>query len=493
MFEVAELGLAITREEFEARAPQLHLRLLEAQRALRNSRHTVLILLSGVEGAGKGELVSRLYEWFDSKGIQTSAFWDETDEERLRPRFWRFWRAMPPRGNIGIMFGSWYTEPLTESVYGEMDDVEFASRLQEINEFENLLRSDGVIIIKLWFHMPADKVQRQLKKDEKNHIKKLRISPYTKRFARYFDKFLHAAQTALRITDNNDSPWHVIEATDSNYRDLTAGQVILDMLSEHLDAKPKAGSDSKPKAISEETTAQVPALDTVDLSQQLDDITYERKLKKWQGTLHELAWRAHEQRKSVVVVFEGWDAAGKGSTIRRLIKAIDARLFRLITTGAPTDEEAAHHYLWRFWRHVPMPGYFTLYDRSWYGRVLVERVNKLATTDEWQRAYDEINLFEQQLADHGILVLKFWLHVSPQEQLRRFEARENNPEKNHKLTEDDWRNRDKRKDYEHAINDMVARTDTGYAPWHLIAAEDKQFARIEVLKILSKALKGELE
>ncbi len=176
-----------------------------------------------------------------------------------------------------------------------------------------------------------------------------------------------------------------------------------------------------------------------------------------------------------------------------MIKAIDARLFRLISTDAPSDEEVAHHYLWRFWRHVPMPGYFTIYDRSWYGRVLVERVEKLASVEEWQRAYNEINLFEQQLTEHGILVLKFWLHLSPQEQLRRFEARENSPEKNHKLTEDDWRNREKRKAYEQAVNDMVARTNSAAAPWHLIAAEDKQFARIEVLRILSKALRDELK
>src|SRR5687768_9176079 len=177
MFEVAELGLAITREEFEARAPQLNVRLLEAQRALRKSRHTVLILLSGVEGAGKGELVSRLYEWLDSKGVQTSACWEETDEENLRPRFWRFWRAMPARGRIGIMFGSWYTEPFIERISENISEAEFERRLQEINEFESLLRSDGVIIIKLWFHMPVSKVEKQLAKDEKDHIKKLRVSP----------------------------------------------------------------------------------------------------------------------------------------------------------------------------------------------------------------------------------------------------------------------------------------------------------------------------
>jgi polyphosphate:AMP phosphotransferase len=492
MFEVAELGLAITREEFEARAPQLHVRLLDAQRALRSSRHTVLILLSGVEGAGKGELVSRLHEWLDTRSIQTSAFWDETDEQKLRPRYWRFWRELPVRGTIGIMFGSWYTDPINERVTGNIDEAEFERRLQEINEFESLLRSDGVIIIKLWFHMPEGKVQKQLEKDAKDHINKLRISPYTKRFARYFAKFLQAAQTAIRTTDNNPSPWHVIEASNRHYRDLTAGQIILDVLTEHLDAKEKP-AETRQTREPVSNKAQATVLDTINLAQKLDDASYARKMKKWQGELRALAWRAHEQRKSVVVVLEGWDAAGKGSTIQRLIEAIDARLFRLITTGVPTDEEAAHPYLWRFWRHIPMPGYFTLYDRSWYGRVLVERVEKLARVEAWQRAYNEINLFEQQLTEHGILVLKFWLHLSPQEQLRRFEARENSPEKTHKLTEDDWRNRHKRKDYELAVNDMVAHTSTGAVPWHLVAAEDKQFARVEVLKILSKALKDELK
>ena len=494
MFEVAELGLAISREEFAGRAPLLNLKLLEAQRALRSSRHTVLILLSGVDGAGKGALVARLHEWLDTKFIQTSAFWNETDEERLRPRYWRFWRAMPARGTIGIMFGSWYTAPLVERISGNIDEAEFERQLQEINDYESLLRSDGVIIIKLWFHMAADIVQKQLAKDEKSHIKKLRISPYTKRFARYFGKFLQASQTAIRATDNNESPWHVIEATDRYYRDLTAGQIVLDMLTRQLEASAKpAPVETKQKAVRINKSLQPTILDSVNLAQQLDDASYERKLRKWLGELPKLAWAAHAQRKSVVVVFEGWDAAGKGSTIERVIRGIDPRLLKLITTGVPSDEEIAHPYLWRFWRHIPMPGYFTLYDRSWYGRVLVERVDKLATVDEWQRAYNEINLFEQQLTEHGIVVLKFWLHISPQEQLRRFEARENTPEKNHKLTEDDWRNRGKRKDYELAVNDMVAHTSTDAAPWHLVAAEDKQFARIEVLKILSKTLKAALK
>lgn len=491
MFEVAELGLAITRKEFDSRAPQLHLGLLQAQQALRGTRHTVLILLAGVEGAGKGELVSRLHEWLDTKGIQTSAFWNETDEERLRPRHWRFWRAMPARGKIGIMFGSWYTKPLAERVYDEIDDNELVRRLQEINEFEALLRNDGVILVKLWFHMPADKVQKQLERDTKNDINKLRISPYTKRFARYFDKFLHAAQLTIRTTDDA-CPWHIIEATDGHYRDLTAGQIVLDVMTQHLDSKAASTAD-KTLLTAAPATEQTSALAGVDLTQQLDDASYQRRLRKWQVELHELAWRAHERGQSVVVVFEGWDGAGKGSTIQRMIKAIDARLFQVITTGVPTDEEQAHHYLWRFWRHVPMPGYFTIYDRSWYGRVLVERVENLATAAEWQRAYDEINFFEEQLTAHGILVLKFWLHISPEEQLRRFEAREASPEKNHKMTAEDWRNRAKRKDYELAVNDMLAHTSTGVAQWHLVAAEDKQFARVEVLKILSKALRQEMK
>ena len=234
-------------------------------------------------------------------------------------------------------------------------------------------------------------------------------------------------------------------------------------------------------------------LDHVDLEKTLDAGAYQSRLIKWQNKLNALAWQARKQQRSLVVIFEGWDAAGKGSTIRRITQAIDARLYKVISIAAPTDEEAAHHYLWRFWRHIPLAGYVSIYDRSWYGRVLVERAEQFAREDEWQRAYAEINHFERQLSEHGIILVKFWLHISPEEQYRRFKERESTPWKYYKITDEDWRNRDKWSEYKHAVNDMVAHTSTTLAPWHLIPANDKRLARVEVLKTICKALDAKLK
>jgi polyphosphate kinase 2 (PPK2 family) len=234
-------------------------------------------------------------------------------------------------------------------------------------------------------------------------------------------------------------------------------------------------------------------LDTVDLGLTLDRNTYSRKLKKYQGKLQDLIWKAYRKKRSVVAVFEGWDAAGKGSAIRRVTNAVDPRLFHLVQFAAPSDEERAKHYLWRFWRQLERDGRCTFFDRSWYGRVLVERVEQFASTGEWQRAYSEINQFEEQLVDHGSIVLKFWIHISQEEQLARFRAREAEPHKRHKITQEDWRNREKWPAYEAAVHEMVNRTSTRHAPWSLISGDDKPYARIQILKTFCKTIERALD
>jgi polyphosphate kinase 2 (PPK2 family) len=233
-------------------------------------------------------------------------------------------------------------------------------------------------------------------------------------------------------------------------------------------------------------------LDHVDLSRTITAKSYDRLLKKHQRRLYELTWHAKKKQRSTIAVFEGWDAAGKGGAIRRLTAAMDARLYKVISVASPSDEEIAHHYLWRFWRHLPRAGYVTIYDRSWYGRVLVERVEGLATEEEWQRSYQEINDFEEQLHEHGIILSKFWLHIDKDEQLRRFREREKTPWKEYKITDEDWRNREKWDDYRDAVNDMVAHTSTEYAPWILMPANDKRLARVEVVKTVCRRLEAVL-
>ena len=408
----------------------------------------------------------------------------------MRPSFWRFWRTLPARGNIGILFGSWYTRPIVKKVFGEIDAAEFERQLKNICEFERMLADDGVIIIKLWFHMSKHVAAKKLEKEAKSR----QSAPETKKFLKQYDAFLPVSEQALRDTEQSNLPWHIIEASDEKYRDATAATIVLDTLLLHLD---KDQNTTQEIALEIDDSHLVPdqptILDHVNLDLSLSKKSYDAKLKHAQNELNQLSWEARKQKKSVVAVFEGWDAGGKGSAIRRVTQSIDARLYKVISTAAPTDEEAAHHYLWRFWRQIPLAGYVTIYDRSWYGRVLVERVEKFARNEEWKRSYAEINHFEEQLHEHGIIICKFWIHISPEEQLRRFEERANIAWKQHKITDEDWRNRERWDDYKVAIDDMVAHTSTHYAPWTLVPGNDKKYARIHILETLSNALKNNLD
>ncbi len=504
MFETAELGRHISKKAFNEAEPVLQTQLLEAQRAIRAANIPVIILVSGVEGAGKGEVVNLLNTWLDARGVHTHAFWDISDEERERPRYWRFWRALPPRGAIGILFGSWYTEPIVEHAFKRSDDTQFEHALRRIAEFEQLLVDDGAILIKFWFHLSKELQQERLKLDVGERI----ASPQLAIYAKHYDAFRAVSERAIRQTDCGHAPWHVIEASDHRYQHLAVGRILLETLQRHLAARAavQPAVEPVPTALPEEAPSDAPrellatldpaaartVLSTVDLTLTLNDKDYEKAIAALQLRLKQLTWQARARRINTVLVFEGWDAAGKGGAIRRLVSGIDARLCRVISIAAPTDEEKAHHYLWRFWRHVPRAGFVTVYDRSWYGRVLVERVEGFAPRQDWERAYQEINDFEEQLMEHGVVVHKFWLHISPDEQLRRFKEREETTWKQYKITDEDWRNRGRWQAYEEAVHDMVSRTSTRGAPWTLVPANDKKVSRVTVLRTVCERLEAAL-
>ncbi len=488
MFEAVELDRKVSKDAFKQQEPQLRTKLLELQEKLREASFPVIVIVSGVEGAGKSEVVNRLNEWLDTRDLENVAFWNESDEERERPRFWRFWRKLPARGRIGIMFGSWYTQPIIENVFGRLSDSQFDVELRHINELERMLTDDGALIVKFWYHLDQE-TQTQRIED-----KRQKMADLVSKFSSQYEAFAKTSARAIRMTDSGHSPWYLVEAKDKRYRDLTTATTLISALEQRLAAvadRRKSNAVHEP-ILPEDDAARVTILDHIDIEQSLKQSDYKQALKDYQTQLYELAWEAHNRGISCINVFEGWDAAGKGGVIRRITGATDARLYQVISVAAPSDEELAHHYLWRFWRHIPRAGYITIYDRSWYGRVLVERVEGFARQNEWARAYREVNDFEERLSEHGIVINKFWLHISLEEQLRRFKEREKIPWKKYKITEEDWRNRDRWDEYKHAVNDMVAKTSTAYAPWHLVPANDKRFARIEVLKTVCEQLERRL-
>jgi polyphosphate:AMP phosphotransferase len=489
MFEAVAVGHKVKKGVFRRREPKLRQRLLELQyKLLANSEFPVLLLVNGLDGAGKSETFNLLNEWMDPRHIRTVAYGEPTQWDLERPEMWRYWQTLPPKGRIGILVGSWYDGPLAGRVYGGEKRVEFERRLERIRAFERMLVAEGALILKLWFHLSKPAQKKRLEDLSSDPKTAWRVTKDEWKQFRHYGKFVAAAERMIEGTSTGEAPWEIIDGSDHEYRSLTAGTLLEEALGERLAGKRPELSPNPPPPMPPIDRRTI--LDAFDYTRSLERDEYRKKLDKLQGKLNLLVRGRKLRTPSLVLVFEGMDAAGKGSTIRRVTQALDARFYRVIPIAAPTEEERAQPYLWRFWRHVPGHGRIAIFDRSWYGRVLVERVEGFASESAWMRAYHEINDFEEQLIEAGAIVAKFWLAITPKEQLRRFREREETPYKRYKITPEDWRNRKKWPQYELAVNDMVERTSTEAAPWNIVASDDKLFSRIEVLKTLVRRIQG---
>jgi polyphosphate:AMP phosphotransferase len=487
----------ITKKDYEARVPRLREQLVQLQVELKAAPFPVLLVVAGVEGAGRGDLINTLNGWLDPRGVETVAFHTPTDEERERPFMWRFWRSLSSRGRMGIYAGSWYTETLREEIHGAKNLTQLDHELHRIRRFEQLLADDGALILKVWLHLSKAAQHKRLHALAGDERTAWRVSPDDWRHHRLYERLGQTARRILDATHRPATPWLVVNADDERTRDLAVGGLLLTRFREHArkiaKLKTQGTKRRKSAAATPLRASGLRRLLALPLDQELSAAEYEEKRDKWLGRLNQTVRTASAQRRSIIFVFEGWDAAGKGGAIRRLTSAIDARDYRVIPIAKPNDEEKANHYLWRFWRHVPRAGLVTIFDRSWYGRVLVERLEGFCREAEWRRAFAEINDFEEQLTERGIIVVKFWMHISKDEQLYRFREREDTAYKRHKIGAEDWRNRRKWHAYEVAVGDMLALTDNAFAPWHLIPANNKRYARLQILKTACKQIETALE
>lgn len=494
MFEAAELGRTVAADEYRRREPTLREELLDVQARLRDAPFPVIVVFAGVDGAGKGETVNLLNAWLDPRWLLTRAFGAPSDEEQERPEFWRYWLNLPRRGRIALYLSSWYSRPVLDFAYNRTDVPAFDEQLYRIREYEQTLVDDGGLVLKFWMHLDKASQKKRLTKLERDPLTRWRVTKLEWKHWKMYPRFIDAAERAIRATSRPDAPWIIVEGADAAYRSLTVGAAIRDAIKKHLDALPREVRRPRP-------TTKLPKLDSrsptilshLDMTVHLPRKAAALAIEREQGRLNRLHRKAAARGLSTVLVFEGWDAAGKGGAIRRVTGALDARHFQVIPIAAPNDEERSYHYLWRFWRHLSRAGRLTIFDRSWYGRVLVERVEGFASEREWTRAYAEINQFEDQLVAHGIVLVKYWLHITKEEQLRRFRERERTSFKRWKITDEDWRNRKKWPPYELAVNDMIERTSTGAAPWTLIEGNDKAFARVKVLRTLNDRLLAAVE
>lgn len=489
MFESAEIGHSIDKDTYEAAVPALREALLEAQYELKQqARFPVIILINGIEGAGKGETVKLLNEWMDPRLIEVRTFDQPTDEELAHPPAWRYWRQLPAKGRMGVFFGNWYSQMIQDRVHGDIKDGRLEQAINGAQRLERMLYDEGALIFKFWFHLSKQQMKARLKSLRDDPLHSWRISPLDWQQSKTYDRFVRFGERVVRRTDRDYAPWHVIEGADAHYRSLAVGQIIL----EGLQAALKTPVEPKTQAVATlgESIDKRSLIGSLDLSKRLEKDDYERQLIAEQARLAGLMRDKRMRRHALVAVFEGNDAAGKGGAIKRVAAALDPRQYHIVPIAAPTQDELAQPYLWRFWRQLPARGKFTVFDRSWYGRVLVERVEGFCSASDWMRAYSEINDFEEQLTEAGVVLVKFWLAIDEQTQLERFKEREQIPFKRFKITEDDWRNREKWGAYRDAVGDMVDRTSSEVAPWTLVEANDKRWARVKVLRTINDALEA---
>jgi polyphosphate:AMP phosphotransferase len=474
-------------------------------RAIREAGIPVVVIFEGLDASGKGDSIGTLVYPMDPRGFKVHTTQAPSREESLRPFLWRFWSNMPGRGDFVFFDRSWYRCLLEDCVANRTKRKEVPGFADSIREFEHQIVADGAVIVKIWLHISRKEQSRRLENIAADRYERWRLGQMNSRRRTDHDKYARAAEMMIELTGTAEAPWHLVAATDRRHRRIRVFQIVLDSLREALEkragteaAEPLAASapkiDPKARAQAEAVKSgrRSKILDEVDLSKKLDRAEYDAQLEKLQDRLRELGLESFRKRLPTVIVYEGWDAAGKGGNIKRLTQELDPRGYEVISIAAPTKVELDHHYLWRFWNRLPKAGHMSIFDRSWYGRVLVERVEGFASETEWRRAYDEIRFFEQQLVQFGTVVIKFWLQISPEEQLRRFLERETTAHKQYKITEEDWRNRLKWNPYRSAVSEMIKQTSTEAAPWTIVEAESKLWARIKTLSTTVSELEKKL-
>jgi len=496
MLETVDLSRKLSQEEYKAVFTDLERRLGECQRAAHELGAPLIVVFEGWEAAGKGTCISRLALAFDARGFKVHAIGPPNEEERLHPWMWRFWNKLPSCDRIAIFDESWYQRVLSERVEQAAPKREVLEAYDDILQFERQLSGAGYTIVKCFLHISKAEQKKRLKRLEQDSALSWKVGKREWQRHEQYEDYRQAVEEMFRRTSTAEAPWTIVESHDRRFARVKATETILAAWERAIEAarKPRVAKCARraKKAVAART-AETNPLDRADLSLTCRPEDYRSELDHWQKVLFELEHQIYVARIPVVIVYEGWDAAGKGGNIRRVVQGLDPRGYEVVPICAPTAEEKAQHYLWRFWRQLPKGGHITIFDRSWYGRVMVERVEGFCTTEEWQRAYQEINEFEHQLASFGTVIVKFWLHLSPEEQLRRFEQRAETPYKAWKLTDEDWRNRDKWATYAQAVGEMIQRTSTPQAPWTIVEAECKLYARLKSLRTVAEAMQAAVE
>jgi len=486
MLSNTDLSKTIEKKEYRETLSKMEETLTHLQQKIREAGLPVIIVFEGWGASGKGTSISRITNPLDPRYFDVRTAGQITEDKIMRPFLWSFWTYLPAKGQIAIMDKSWHRVILP----GVREDWQLSNNEAhgfyfDVNAFERQLTDDGYLIVKFFLHIGKDEQRRRFKVLEKDSNASWRVRPHDWAQNDNYEHNLQLFEKLLNATSTEESPWHIIEAEDMRFATCKIMKIVIDSITHKLDAQ-------KPTPTEINTAAPVFSfprrLQGIFPDESITDAEYKDELEHYQQRMRKLCNKLYVTRRSAAVVYEGWDAAGKGGNIKRLTSEIDPRCYAVVPVGPPSPHELSRHYLWRFMVKMPKDGHLTIFDRSWYGRVLIERVDELTPEPIWRRAYQEINEMEQHLISHGLILLKFWLHIDIDEQLRRFEDRQNNPLKQHKITDADWNNRSNWEKYEVAVDEMLARTHTANAPWIIVESNNKKHSRIKVLKSVTDAL-----
>lgn len=469
----------------------LAIRLGAVQREVADLDIPSVVVIEGLDGSGKGLLLNKLILEIDARAYDIYSTHASDKPARDYPMLWRMWNNTPVRGKLQFFDRSAYYLALNSWAENEIDEMEFDRCMDDIRRFEKQLADNGTLIVKILLSVSKKEQARRFRRYEKNPHMAWRVTAKDWRRHKQYGNYLDQARKMMAATDQPFAPWREIETDDLKKATTELYETVIAAFEMAVQTHKRVK-----KAPASRRWVPYKGRDHLagaDLSATLERQHYKQLLKERQAEINDLAHQIHERKIPVVMAYCGWDAAGKGGCIKRLLQGVDPRSFKVVPIGAPTKLELSHHYLWRFWKEMPPRGKITIFDRSWYGRVLVERVEALCSNAEWQRAFDEINAMERHLTDFGTVVIKFWLHIDQDRQLRRFQDREENPYKQWKITDEDWRNRKKFPKYAQAVNEMIDRTNTPYAPWHLVPSNCKMHARIQTLDTFISSIRRQIK
>ena len=476
-------------EELDERLHAARSKLSVLQMQIKEHGLPVLVLFEGWGTAGKGSVLGKVIKNIDPRFFKVATMDEPTEEEGRKPFLYRYFVKIPAKGKFEFLDSGWMDEVVKDVLHDKIGEKEYKKKIESVKRFERQLTDNGYLVMKFFFQISRKEQKKRIEVLKENKDTRWRVSGDEDWQNKHYDKCMHVFDRYLNDTNSPADPWYIVDAKNRKWAELQ----VLETLVSGIETALKNSNLAVPLLQNGFALEKIPKLSEISLDKEISEEEYKKELKNLQSKLSELHNRLYRRKIPVVIAYEGWDAAGKGGNIKRITEALDPRGFEVHPIASPLPNEKARHYLWRFWNRLPKTGHIAIFDRTWYGRVMVERLEGFCSENEWQRAYNEINEFEKELSDWGAVIIKFWVQIDKDTQLARFEERQNTPEKQWKITDEDWRNREKWDLYETAVNEMLKKTNTTYAPWHVLESNDKKYARIKALKIVIDAMEAALD